>query len=105
MQVVYIILCICGAALPLAQFFPWLSTHGLDIPLLVEHAIASPISAFAWSNVFVSGIAVAVFVVVEGRRLGMRHLWLPLLSLAVGPSLALPLFLLQRERRLVKLGK
>lgn len=104
MRIVYIILCICGAALPLAQFLPWVSTYGLDIPLLVQHAVGTPISAFAWSDVLVSGIAVAVFVVVEGRRLGMRHTWLPLLALGVGPSLALPLFLLQRERHAATLA-
>ncbi len=105
MRIVYIILCICGAALPLAQFVPWLSSHGLDIPLLVAHAVATPISAFAWSDVLVSAIAVAVFVVVEGRRLGMRRTWLPILALGVGPSLALPLFLLQRERHFATHGR
>ncbi|WP_144900218.1 DUF2834 domain-containing protein [Luteimonas cucumeris] len=104
MQIVYIILCIAGAALPLAQFVPWLSSYGLDIPLLVQQAIATPVSAFAWSDVLVSGITVAVFVVAEGRRLAMRRFWLPLLGLAVGPSLALPLFLLLRERHLAGAG-
>lgn len=98
MQIVYLLLCIAGAALPLAQFAPWLSSHGIDVPLLVQQAAATPVSAFAWSDVLVSGVTVAVFVVVEGRRLAMRHLWLPLLSLLIGPSLALPLFLLLRER-------
>lgn len=98
MQTVYILLCIVGTVLPLAQFVPWLSAHGLDVPLLVQQAVATPVSAFAWSDVLVSGVAVAVFVVIEGRRLAMRRLWLPLFGLVVGPSLALPLFLLLRER-------
>ncbi|MGE6332729.1 DUF2834 domain-containing protein [Stenotrophomonas sp. NPDC077659] len=100
MQMFYLLLCIAGTALPLSSFVPWLATHGLDVPLLLQHAIATPVSAFAWSDVLVSGIAVAVFVVVEARRLAMRRSWLPLVCLAVGPSLALPLFLLQRERHL-----
>ncbi|MGQ4584266.1 DUF2834 domain-containing protein [Lysobacter sp. F60174L2] len=103
-QVVYIILCIAGAALPLAQFVPWLSSHGLNLPLLVQQAVATPVSAFAWSDVIVSGVTVAVFVVAESRRLAMRHVWLPLLALLIGPSLALPLFLLLRERHLAGAG-
>lgn len=101
MQPIYLLLCLAGAALPLSQFVPWLAAHGLDLPLLLQQASASPIAAFAWADVLVSGIAVAVFVVVEGRRLAMPRWWLPLCCLAVGPSLALPLFLLLRERHLV----
>lgn len=104
MQVIYIILCIVGTGLPLAQFVPWLSSHGLNVRLLVQEAAATPISAFAWSDVLVCGMVVAVFVVVESRRIAMRGYWLPLLGLAVGPSLALPLFLLLRERHLTGQG-
>ncbi len=98
MQPIYLRLCLAGAALPLSQFVPWLAAHGLH--LLLQQASASHIAAFAWADVLVSGIAVAVFVVVEGRRLAMPRWWLPLCCLAVGPSLALPLFLLLRERHL-----
>lgn len=100
MHVIYLLLCIAGTVLPLSRFVPWLSTHGLDMPLLWQQATSTPIAAFAWSDVLVSGIAVALFVVAEGRRLAMRRVWLPLSCLLVGPSLALPLFLFQRERHL-----
>lgn len=100
MQFLYLLLCIAGTALPLSQFLPWLSAYGLDMPLLLQQASASELSAFAWADVLVSGITVAVFIVVEGRRLGMRRLWLPICSLLVGPSLALPLSLLLRQRHL-----
>lgn len=103
MQLVYLVLCFIGAALPLSQFIPWLSSNGINVPLLLQQAIATPISAFAWADVLVSGIAVLVFVVVEGRRLAMRRLWIPALCMLVGPSLALPAFLLMRERHLVAL--
>jgi hypothetical protein len=100
MQLIYLLLCLAGAALPFSQFVPWLAAHCLDIALLLQQASASPIAAFAWADVLVSGITVAVFVVVEGRRLAIPRWWLPLCCLAVGPSLALPLFLLLRERHL-----
>lgn len=107
MQAIYILLCIAGTALPLSQFVPWLSEQGLNVPLLLQQATSSRIAAFAWADVLISGIVVAVFVLVEGRRLSMRLLWLPLVLLGVGPSLALPFFLLLRERHLsaARLGR
>src|SRR5690606_1224588 len=93
-------LCIAGALLPLMQFIPWLSSYGLDLPLLLQQAIATPISAFAWPDVRVTGLAVVAFIIVEGRRLSMLRLWLPILALLVGPSLALPLCLYLREPHL-----
>jgi hypothetical protein len=99
-QFIYLFLCLAGAALPLSQFFPWLAAHSLNLPLLLQQATSSNIAAFAWADVLVSGVAVVFFVIAEGRRLAIPRLWLPLSCLAVGPSLALPLFLLLRERHL-----
>jgi hypothetical protein len=104
MQLIYILLCIAGTALPLSQFVPWLAGYGLDVPLLLQQAISTYIAAFAWADVLISGIVVVVFVLAEGRRLAMRRLWLPLSCLVVGPSLALPLFLFLRERHLAAVG-
>ncbi|MEN4904563.1 DUF2834 domain-containing protein [Luteimonas sp. TWI662] len=105
MQWIYLVLCVLGAALPLSRFLPWLARHGVDVPLLVAQAVATPIAAFAWADVLVSGVVVIVLIVAEGRRLRMRGLWLPLGCLAVGPSLALPAFLLMRERHLAACGR
>lgn len=104
MQIIYILLCIAGIALPLSQFVPWLSAHGLNMPLLIQLATSNEIAAFAWADVIISGIVVAVFVIAEGRRLSMRRLWIPLSGLMVGPSLALPLFLFMRERHFAETG-
>lgn len=88
MQPLYLVLSLAGAALPLSQFVPWLAAHSLNILLLLQQACASHIAAFAWADVLVSGIAVAVFVVVEGCRLAIPRWWLPLRCLVAGPSLA-----------------
>lgn len=104
MRIIYLVLCIAGTALPLSQFVPWLSAHGLDLPLLLQQATSSHIAAFAWADVLISAIVVAAFMLAEGRRLAMRRLWLPLSCLAVGPSLALPLFLLLRQQHLATAG-
>ena len=105
MQLIYLALCVLGAVLPLSRFLPWLAQHGLDVPRLMSEAMASPVSAFAWADVLVSGIVVIVLIVAEGRRIQMRRLWLPLGCLVVGPSLALPAFLLMRERHLAAVGR
>lgn len=62
--------------------------------------VRHPIAGFAWADVLVSGMAVIVWMAVEGRRLGMRRWWLPLFGLSVGVSLALPWFLWLREHHL-----
>jgi hypothetical protein len=100
MRLIYLGLCLLGAALPLSQFIPWLAVNGINVPFLLQQAMATPISAFAWADVLVSGIVVLVFIAVEGRRLAMRGLWIPAVCMLVGPSLALPAFLLMRERYL-----
>lgn len=101
MKLVYLLLCIIGTILPWSQFGPWLADHGFNPALLLSEIFSSRISAFAWLDVLVSAIVVLLFVVVEGRRLGVRHLWAPFVAMfTVGVSLALPLFLLLRQIRL-----
>ena len=96
----YLALCLVGTALPFAQFLPWLSEHGLDVRRFVEQLFANRISAFFALDVIVSSVVLWVFVWIEGRREGVKHLWAPIAaSLAVGVSLGLPLFLYLRERR------
>ncbi len=100
MRTVYALLCLLGTLWPLSWLWPWLAEHGFDLSLPVRQAFATPIAGFAWADVLVSGVAVIVLMAVEGRRLGMRRWWLPLLGLSVGVSLALPWFLWLRERHL-----
>lgn len=105
MKIIYAVLCVLGTILPLTQFVPWLSTNGFAIQQLILDASGSQIAAFAWLDVLFSAIVVLVFVFYEGRQLGMKFLWLPVVGLiTVGVSLALPLFLLILELHLAKNG-
>ena len=98
---VYLLLCVVGTVLPYAQFLPFLQAHGLDPGLFLSQLFASPVSGFFGVDVMVSAVVLWVFVLSEGRRLGIRRLWAPLAaSLVVGVSLGLPLFLYLRARRL-----
>ena len=97
----YLALCVLGILLPYSQFIPWFLEHGLDLPLFFRHLFANRIGAFFGMDVIVSSLVLWLFVVSEGRRTGMRRLWLPVLaSLAVGVSLGLPLFLYMRQLHL-----
>ena len=99
MQWLFLILAILGAALPLSYLAPFLATNGLDLPLFFSQLFQNNISAFFGMDVFVSALALWLFVFTEGRRRGMRHLWVYVLcTLLVGVSFGLPLFLFFWER-------
>src|ERR1700760_3531534 len=98
LKTAYLILCVLGTVLPYWQIAPWLAAHGLDVLLLFRQLFENRVGAFFGVDVFVSAAALLVFVGAEGA--GVRSRWLPVLALlAVGVSLALPLFLYMRERR------
>lgn len=97
----YLWLCLAGVVLPYWQFLPFLREHGLDLRLFVAELFSTRVGAFFGMDVLVSAVVLVAFVRVEGRRLGMRRLWAPIAAvLAVGVSLALPLFLYMREAAL-----
>jgi hypothetical protein len=87
-----------GIALPYSQFLPWLSAHGFDVALFCRELFANGVSGFFAIDVLVSAIVLIVFTQVEGRRLRMRYVWVPVMgTLLVGVSLGLPLFLYLRQ--------
>jgi ethanolamine transporter EutH len=101
MQWLYLAAAVLGAALPLSQLAPFLAAHGADARLFREQLFANHVAAFFAADVLVSSLALWLFVFSEGRRRGMKNLWLYVAcNLAVGVSLALPLFLFFRERSL-----
>jgi hypothetical protein len=98
---VYLALCVLGVLAPYSQLVPWLLQHGLDLPLFFRQLFANQIGGFFGLDVIVSSLVLWVLVFSEGRRVGVRHLWLPIVaSLVVGVSLGLPLFLYLRQLHL-----
>ena len=95
---VYLIFCVLGFVMPYSQFAPWLLEHGLDFSRFTRDLFANRIGGFF---VLVSAIVGWVFSLREGRRRGMRGLWLPVVAVfGVGVSLGLPLFLYLRRAHL-----
>ena len=97
----YLVLCVVGTILPYTQLVPFLQEHGLDLRLFFEQLFTNRVGGFFGLDVIVSSMVLWSFVVIEGRRAGVRHLWAPIAAnLAVGVSLGLPLFLYLREGRI-----
>jgi uncharacterized protein DUF2834 len=96
----YLGLCVIGTVLPYSQFLPFLREHGVDARAFIGQLFATQIGAFFGWDVVVSSVVLWVMVVVEGRRTGISHRWVPMAAnLLVGVSLGLPLFLYMREAR------
>jgi Protein of unknown function DUF2834 len=95
----YLAFAVLGLVLPYSQFVPWIAEHhGLNMSIFVRDLFANRISAFFAMDVIVSAIVLISFIQTEGKRLGMRLLWLPTVgTLLVGGSLGLPLFLYLRQ--------
>jgi Terpene cyclase DEP1 len=95
----YLLLALVGLVLPLRHFLRFLVTEGLNLSLFFGQLFQNDISSFFAMDLFVSAIALWVFVFVEGRRRRMKGLWIYVVcTMIVGVSLALPLFLFFRER-------
>lgn len=57
------------------------------------------------TDLLIMAVAGCAFIVIEGRRLGMRHLWAYIaFSGLTAIAFTFPLFLANRERRLAELG-
>jgi hypothetical protein len=101
----YLGLCIVGTILPWASFLGFLRAHGLDVSAFLSQFFGTPVSSFFGWDVLVSSLVLWAFVVLEGRRLSMPRLWMPIAgNLLVGVSLGLPLFLYLRELRREAIG-
>jgi hypothetical protein len=98
---IYLVLCVVGTVLPYAHLVSFLMEHGVDLPLFLEQLFVNHISSLFGIDFIISSIVLWLFIFQEGDRLQMRHLWIYVASnLTIGISLALPLFLLMRQRKL-----
>jgi len=102
LRYLYLFFALIGLALPYSQFIPWVAEHhGVNMPLFLHDLFANRISAFFAMDVLVSAIVLISFIQTEGKRLRMRLLWLPTVSVfVVGVSLGLPLFRYLRQLHL-----
>jgi hypothetical protein len=94
----YLGLALLGLVIPNAAFWPWLLANGFDPQLFLRDLFANGVSVFFGLDVVLSALALSGFVLVEGKRIGLHHRWIPIVATCVvGVSLGLPLFLYQRQ--------
>ena len=94
----YLSLCVLGLVVPNSLLFPWVVAHGPNPQRFVRDLFANGVSSFFGTDVVLSALALATFVLIEGRRIGLTRRWVPLVATCVvGVSLGLPLFLYQRQ--------
>jgi hypothetical protein len=93
---------------------PWLANldfmrvygNSFDVTVFINLANANPAAQSLSRDLLVGASAVTIWMVVESRRLGMRHLWVVLLSsVTIAFAFAAPFFLFLRERRLAELAR
>jgi hypothetical protein len=102
---IYLLFCVLGLTLPYSQFLPWMLENGFHMKLFVQQLFANRVGGFFGMDVLVSAVVLIFFIRREGQRLGVHHLWLPIVGiLTVGVSLGLPLFLYLRECTLERVG-
>ncbi|RZT85332.1 uncharacterized protein DUF2834 [Pseudonocardia sediminis] len=96
-QIVYGVLAVVG----LVGTWYFNLAHGSDLSTYVPDWFTTAASSSAAVDLIVAFVAGAVFMVAEGRRVGMRLAWVfPVVGLLVAFAFAFPLFLLLRERAL-----
>ena len=104
----YLALAIAGGVLPWLANLDYVRQYGssFDLGLFVRLANANPAAQSLSRDLLVGASAVTIWIVVESRRLQMRHLWVVLLSsVTIAFAFAAPFFLFLRERRLAELAK
>lgn len=104
---IYLALAIAGGVLPWMANIAFMQDYGsaFDLKVFINLANANPAAQSLSRDLLVGAAAVTTWMIVESKRLGMRHLWLVLLSsVTIAFAFAAPFFLFLRERRLAELA-
>ena len=89
---------VAGTALPFAFLTHFVLANGFNASVFARQLFQNDVAMFFAMDVVVSAVMLWGFILLEGRRQRMPHLWIYVLcTLFVGVSLALPLFLFFRE--------
>jgi hypothetical protein len=105
---VYLALAMAGGVLPWMANIAFMQEYGsaFDLKVFIGLANANPAAQSLSRDLLVGATAVTTWMIVESKRLGMRHLWLVLLSsVTIAFAFAAPFFLFLRERRLAELAR
>lgn len=108
LQVLYLSLAIAGALLPWAANLEFIRDNGasFDLGSFVAQAAVNPAARSLSRDLAIGATAVTIWMVTEGRRIGLRGLgWVLLSCVTIAFAFGAPLFLFLRERRLLELAE
>ncbi len=99
LEKVYIGMAIAGFIFPWLFLWDFLMAENVAIGLFFRSLFANPVSGAVSADLLISALVFFLFVFSEGTRLGMKRLWLyPVITLGIGLSFGLPVFLYFRAR-------
>ena len=104
----YLALAVAGGVLPWMANLDFIRDYGssFDLGQFIALANTNPAAQSLSRDLMVGASAVTIWMVVESKRLQMRHLWLVLLSaVTIAFAFAAPFFLFLRERRLAEMAR
>lgn len=107
-QTLFLLLAITGACLTWYFNIQFMINNpgGFDIALFVSGGLANPAAASLTMDIFIAATTGLIWMTIEAKRLGMRHLWFYYLTTCmIAFAFAFPFFLFQRERHLAKQSK
>jgi hypothetical protein len=103
LAILYGIFAAAGAVIPWYFNIVWMRESGslLTPSALVAGGFVTPLTSSLTTDFFIGTTPVLVWMVVEARRLGMRHSWAYVLgTFAVAFAFTCPLFLMMRELKI-----
>lgn len=98
MRNVYLGAAVVGTLAPYYFFASFLLEQGFDVGLMLNQIFGSSMSVFFVTDVLVSALVLIIYILVDGKRNGVRNRWLSVVgTLLVGVSCGLPLYLYLKE--------
>ncbi len=100
MKIFYFIAAIIGLCVPYWDIFGFISAHGINLSLAVEHLYKERITTAFVNDFFLTALVILAFTAHEGWRIGLKTSSILACVAALflgGASFALPLFLFLRE--------
>lgn len=94
----YLFLAIFGFIIPFSEFIPFLFRYHFDLGLMFNWMFENHISSFFTWDVIFSALAVLTFIIADIQSRHVKYRWWAfVLTLLIGPSCGLPLYLYLRK--------
>lgn len=99
LRLIYLVLAIVGAVLPMIHLGPWIMQNGFDLQTLVAAWKVNSAATGLYWDLVISAIALTVWILAE---VAVRRNWIALIAIPatflIGVSCGLPLYLFLRAK-------